>query len=405
MAWRIDECLVRAELDNRVRGRVTGRLWFLNLEEPVTLELTGNPWRDLAGHFITIINDTPSSALPSGFRRHQVGTVGDITASQKVKVPDVSLDDFIEGRRVGMEMPFHWANCLYLEWYSKDNGRVVIESPDYRIQLDDLPTWTLTESEERVQREANRGPTQGLLDQMVDALATKYLDDSADESTSEIEAEADAEDARMNLLLDRVEARIRNEKLDADEFDRVYWEEREKLRKEWGEPEPEPLAPMEEVEREQWIDEMNEIAQEAIKEMEKNGPPKFTTHPLVEECRKLGLRLHRAMRDNNWVAEGASQEHPLNGIADCVQIASGKLAGALNGDEDDVWPPPPLFAGNVLVRLKKARNYLRDALAGLDAADEQRLAVPEWRSQARIEIVAVAAQVEALIKEVRDTLA
>ena len=39
MAWRIDESVVRGEIDNRVEGRVTGRIWFVGLDEPVELEL------------------------------------------------------------------------------------------------------------------------------------------------------------------------------------------------------------------------------------------------------------------------------------------------------------------------------------------------------------------------------
>ena len=30
--------------------------------------------------------------------------------------------------------PEHMANCLYLEWFSEANGRVVIESTDYEPQ-------------------------------------------------------------------------------------------------------------------------------------------------------------------------------------------------------------------------------------------------------------------------------
>jgi hypothetical protein len=49
MAWRIDEQVVRGEIDNRERGRVTGKIWFAGRAEPVELQLTGNCWRDLAG--------------------------------------------------------------------------------------------------------------------------------------------------------------------------------------------------------------------------------------------------------------------------------------------------------------------------------------------------------------------
>jgi hypothetical protein len=35
MAWRIEQSVVRGEIDNRVRGRVTGRLWLAGRPEPV----------------------------------------------------------------------------------------------------------------------------------------------------------------------------------------------------------------------------------------------------------------------------------------------------------------------------------------------------------------------------------
>ena len=50
----------------------------------------------------------------------------------------------------------------------------------------------------------------------------------------------------------------------------IYEEEREKLRKERGEPEPEPLTPEQEEERNAWIDEMNRVAEEALREMEEH---------------------------------------------------------------------------------------------------------------------------------------
>ena len=49
MAWRIEDHIVRGEIDNRVRDRITGRIWFVGRDEPIELDLTGNAWRDVAG--------------------------------------------------------------------------------------------------------------------------------------------------------------------------------------------------------------------------------------------------------------------------------------------------------------------------------------------------------------------
>lgn len=408
MAWRIDEFLVKAELDNRTRGRVTGTLWFAGKANPVTLDLKGNPWRDLAGHKITITNPSPKPFDRDGFADEQIGVVGDITASRKVRVPDCPMEEFLAGYKTGRKFTFHMANCLYLEWFSERNGRVVIESTDYKLELEGLPSWQMDEETEKAQHKKNHEAMTGFMDQLAEAVnqGQELFDDSDDKPTSSVEAQADAEAARMDLLLDRVGARLEREGREESDFERIFEEEKERLRKERGEPEPEPLTPEQEAEREAWIEEMNAIAEEALEDMETDGGfDEWENHPLVETCSDLSSRLYHDVKDHGWVPESASHEHPLNEIVDGVQIASAKLAGALNGSiRDEEWPPDPLFAGDTLVRLKKARRHLRDALAGLDAADEQRLADPEWRSRTRFEVNAILAQVEALIKEVRATL-
>ena len=99
MAWRIDELVIRGEVDNRVRGRVTGRLWFSGRDEPVVLELEGNAWRDVAGHVLRFTNPEPRPPRPGeldGLATEQRGVVGDITASRKVKVPECTMDELMD---------------------------------------------------------------------------------------------------------------------------------------------------------------------------------------------------------------------------------------------------------------------------------------------------------------------
>jgi hypothetical protein len=87
-----------------------------------------------------------------------------------------------------------------------------------------------------------------------------------------------------------------------------------------------------------------------------------------------------------------------------VMFAGAKLAGALGIHDENEWPPDPLFAGDSLVRLKKAREHLRDAMADLAGADEQGLATEPWRKTARREIEDLLVQLQRLIEEVRDVL-
>lgn len=406
MAWRIQDYVERGEIDNRDKGRVTGRLWLNGIDEPIVLELTGNPYRDLAGQRLRFLNPKPKP-MPKdlrSFAREQTGVVGDITAARKVKVLDIPDDQFEHYYKNKIPMPFHWGNCLYLEWHSVRNGRVVIEATDYVLEVEPEATWQMSEEEEAAQLEANGRAMIDFMEQMMAAAKATEADDPGedDEPQSEAEAAADAEAARMDLLMDRITARLdREEDPDGDAFERIMEEERERLRKERGEPEPEPLTPEEEEERTQWIEEMNAACEAAMNEP--IDPEDTREHPLVEHCHELGGRLHDDIEANGWLPEGAREEHPLYELKHGVWFASAKLAGALNGRRDE-WPPEPLFAGNCLVRLKKARNYLKDALAGLDAAEAEKLTEPAWLPPLRQELQGILQSVNDLIGEVRAVL-
>jgi hypothetical protein len=70
----------------------------------------------------------------------------------------------------------------------------------------------------------------------------------------------------------------------------------------------------------------------------------------------------------------------------------------------DEWPPDRSIAGNIIVRLKKARGYLDDALRGLDSAEEEALATPKWRQQTRFKIIGILAQTQDFLREAREVL-
>ena len=86
----------------------------------------------------------------------QKGTIGDLTASRKVRVYDVPLQDALEMIDRKETPPEHMANSLYLEWFSERNGRVVIESADYELTISP-PEWRMTseENEERAKQAAS----------------------------------------------------------------------------------------------------------------------------------------------------------------------------------------------------------------------------------------------------------
>lgn len=181
MAWRIDEAVVRGEIDNRTRGRVTGRIWFIGQTEPVELNLTGNGWRDLAGRRLEFTNPDPKPGDLGRFAMVQKGTAGDITASRKVKVPDIPMDQIGEYYAARKPFPWHWGNSLYLEWFSETNGRVVIESAGFDLKIVGEPAWEMTLEEEEAQRRANGEAMTGFMERLSRAMAEPTEDDCDDE--------------------------------------------------------------------------------------------------------------------------------------------------------------------------------------------------------------------------------
>jgi hypothetical protein len=166
------------------------------------------------------------------------------------------------------------------------------------------------------------------------------------------------------------------------------------------------LTPEEEDEREAWISELAEAQQAALEDPDADHwKEKSERHPLIERCTDLALELRRAVEEGGWLSEADHPEHPLRELLDGVMIAGPKLAGALpDSSGEDEWPPDPLFAGNVLVRLKKARRHLENALLGIESAETEHLASPQFLARAKHETSALLAEVQELIAEVRASL-
>lgn len=166
MAWRIDEQVVRGEINNRIRGQVTVRLWLAGCDGLVALTLQGNCWRDLAGRKLEFTNPEPRPGGIDACSIAPTGVTGDITASRKVKVPDIPLDKIGEYYAAKKPFPWHWGNSLYFEWFSETNGRMVIESASYELKIVGEAAWEMTEAEEAAQQKANGVALTGFLNQL-----------------------------------------------------------------------------------------------------------------------------------------------------------------------------------------------------------------------------------------------
>lgn len=97
MAFRIHDSVMRGEIDNRVKDIVHGKIWVEGRTGPVVLELKGNAHPDLAGCLLTFTNPLPRVAHQhlDSLNPIQNGIIGDLTASRKVRVPSVPMEEFL----------------------------------------------------------------------------------------------------------------------------------------------------------------------------------------------------------------------------------------------------------------------------------------------------------------------
>ncbi len=125
MAWRPDRYLVGGELDNTKPRKVTGWMEFVGLESRVTFDLDGDFHRDIRGAKIEFhgsggiaANARQAAEYFRQFATHQTGKVGDMTAG----LP-----------------PHDYGRSPYLEWYSDQNGRVVVELDSEQLEVVGTP--------------------------------------------------------------------------------------------------------------------------------------------------------------------------------------------------------------------------------------------------------------------------
>lgn len=174
MAWRLNEEIDHGWVDNTRKGVVTGEIWLAGVAKPIRLELQGNGHPDLAGCRCTFVNPHPRTG-DSG--RHlaplQRGTVGDMTVSHKVKVPTLPLKEWLKRMDLGLPAPTKWHNALYLEWYGERNGRVVIETVEFQVDLD-LPKWRMTEDDMRAQAELSSQGAANFMQRLNEAIDKEH---------------------------------------------------------------------------------------------------------------------------------------------------------------------------------------------------------------------------------------
>jgi hypothetical protein len=132
-----------------------GKVWLAGKLEPLHIDLVGNPWSDMAGCVLTFEQPNAVAELDplDGLATEQRGVCGDFTASRKVKIPTVPINEWLTSHP-DEPFPYVWGNSVYLEWYSEHNGRVVIELTGVQAHLSQ-PAWRMSIEQEQEQRRCN----------------------------------------------------------------------------------------------------------------------------------------------------------------------------------------------------------------------------------------------------------
>jgi hypothetical protein len=392
--------VVRGEIDNRVKGKITGKVWFVGRNEPVLLQLEGNGYRDVAGCLFAFVNPNPQIGDEhTDLYSRQVGTIGDYTASRKVRAFDIPIDEALAMIRRGEKPPEHWANCLYLEWFSERNGRVVIESYDYDMKIVDT-AWTLDEQDEAEQLEKNAESMVGFMQRLGEAIEQSeepLYDPEDDKPMDEFEWErfmkkADARTEKYGELLekymdhpdrDQIVARemgwdrladdldAYNEAVEKGEIEAVEFNEED-----FEKPVPNPLT-----EGTDWI-------------IGSCGRP---VHPLQELTTETVMNLWHECKDAGLLEESAANDdlHEMLFKGQCI---GAKLAGALNGLAYD----RSFEHAFIVACLKRALPYFDEMMIALEKVKAEELLASERLAVFSTDMFAIRAEIVQLIEHFRN---
>ena len=298
------------------------------------LDLTGDCWRDLAGTRLSFRNPVPKPQANMDLFPVQQGVVGDMTASRKNKVPLVSDEEFAAMYAARQQIPFCWKNTLYLEWFSEANGRVVIETCDFELELSER-VWEMDDDAEEAQKLANMQAMRDFMNNLVRRIdPSDRTADSEEEDEFQWEERLKESDRLADAYQEVLEKYLDDPDAERKEAFAMGWdgllealaEEKE------GKLPPEPVWTPDETEDDDWDEEAE-----------------FRQHPLQEKAQDLVLRSVDLTRAGGEHASAVTLNTAL------MQVA-GKLAGASNGDYERE-------TGYVLAMLKRCLGWQNDALA------------------------------------------
>ncbi len=361
------------------------------------LELEGNCLRDLAGCTVRFSN--PEARIVSDERTDvlsadQSGVAGEMTVSRKVRVLDVPLEEASRIAKAGGAPPEHKANALYLEWFSERNGRVVIESADFKIDEVSPHAWRLSEKDEEVQAELMRKAMRDWLERLdahqfseeepYDPERDKPLDEFGYEKFMR---ESDVRTDKYMELLEKYEGHPDQERIVARE---MGWEWIDEL---LDAQERGAITPSEPMDVPELVP--NPLTEGVDWVRDKDGDIR---HPLARKAFEGAIAIHHYCRDNGLMGEDGDPD--LMEVVFKYQTTAAKLAGALNSlAYDDEHHSHE--GGFVVAALKRALNYLHACMAAAARVAQKKLIDAERLGQLENELFQVREEILALMQKYR----
>jgi hypothetical protein len=259
------------------------------------------------------------------------------------------------GENKGSQWPL--VNCLYVEWYSNNNGRVVIESTKFKVELSEQ-SWALDEEGESEQRVENQKTICNWLDEVVERMdgePDKDLDPESEVPMDEFQwekfmKESDVRTDKYSKLLDKYMDHPDRDRIVAREMGWTWVEEM---------MDAEDKGALEESEDKCLFGDVPDLEPNPLTEgtdwvRNEHG---HVEHPLCLRARNVATELWSHAEKLGLLGDDGDKE--LHDMIFQVQMAGAKLAGALNhlayDDDRD--------GGFLVAALKRALNYLHEAIA------------------------------------------
>jgi hypothetical protein len=325
----------------------------------------------------------------------QRGTIGDLTASRKVRVFDAPLEEALAMIRRGEQPAEHMANCLYLEWYSERNGRVVIESTDYRLEISP-PIWRLSPDEEAQRAQQSAEGFNDFLGKVTTALESARVTPPEDRPMDEFEwekslRESDALTDKVMELQEKFGDRPDFEEIlaremgwdqtgsDEDDDEDDAWDPAE-INRICAEAEETPPQPNPLTEGVDWI---------------RDGED-GVSHPLEVRIRKGAGALWKWCQRRALLGDDGDAD--LREMIFKYECCGAKCAGALGGlaYDDDARE-----AGFIVAVLKRALALLHESLEASERLKAKPVLPPEKLEPFREELFAVRQEILALMNRFR----